>query len=358
MNKKIKIAILVFIVLIVLITRIPNVNANLKEKNFLSANKTEIAAGETLEIKFDLSAIEYTEFKIILNSNVNIDDIYTDEETEDLITDDEIIEEETNAIMLEINKDKLNLDYITMYYNIPEDIELGAKIELVSDIIVEKEENSESEESEDTSDLVEEIVKTETIEITIIENTTEEDSKTDIEADSKEENNPNINENIGSNVNQNENTLENSANEENNFSQMESTKGQSNTSSVGENQNFASVSISSGNISYTESKTSTTTTAVYNGSDNNYLSSLDIEGISLNTTFSKEITTYFAEIENYTTANITAIAEDENAKVCITGEDTLVNGQNKILITVTAENGDVRYYRIFIENTLEETTEE
>ena len=60
--------------------------------------------------------------------------------------------------------------------------------------------------------------------------------------------------------------------------------------------------------------------------------------------------TYFAEVENQSSVNVSVTKEDETATVCITGNDSLKSGENKILISVTAENGDVRYYRIFIEN--------
>ena len=87
----------------------------------------------------------------------------------------------------------------------------------------------------------------------------------------------------------------------------------------------------------------------YNGSNNNYLSDLSIENYDLNKEFTKENSTYFLEIENsIDKLNIIANSEDENATVCIYGNENLQTGNNKILISVTAENGNVRYYRIYI----------
>lgn len=85
----------------------------------------------------------------------------------------------------------------------------------------------------------------------------------------------------------------------------------------------------------------------YNGSNNNYLSSLEIEGVQLTTDFNKEKSTYFATAQNIETITVTAVAEDSSSKVAITGTN-LKSGENKVLISVAAENGDVRYYRIFV----------
>ncbi|MBQ9625399.1 MAG: hypothetical protein IJR47_04745, partial [Clostridia bacterium] len=90
--------------------------------------------------------------------------------------------------------------------------------------------------------------------------------------------------------------------------------------------------------------------AVYNGSGNNYLSTLEIEGISLNTNFNKENTTYFITVQDKESLSINTVAEDENAKVYITGNSGLAKGDNKVLISVTAENGAVRHYRVFVKS--------
>ena len=88
--------------------------------------------------------------------------------------------------------------------------------------------------------------------------------------------------------------------------------------------------------------------ATYNGSNNNYLSNLEIEGIELNTAFNKENGTYFINTNSTDSINITATAEDSTAKISIAGNNNIQEGNNKILISVTAENGNVRYYRIYV----------
>ena len=59
-------------------------------------------------------------------------------------------------------------------------------------------------------------------------------------------------------------------------------------------------------------------------------------------------TTYFINVTDTLSLTITATSEDDTAKVVVIGNDSIKEGANKILIAVTAENGDVRYYRIFV----------
>ncbi len=46
--------------------------------------------------------------------------------------------------------------------------------------------------------------------------------------------------------------------------------------------------------------------------------------------------------------DIKAIAEDSNARVEITGNEDFKTGDNTVVITVTAENGDVNVYKITV----------
>ena len=90
-------------------------------------------------------------------------------------------------------------------------------------------------------------------------------------------------------------------------------------------------------------------TNTYNGSDNNYLSSLSVSGYTLNKEFSKDNSTYFLTVENdVDSIDIVIDKESDSATACIYGNEDLRDGTNKILISVTAENGNVRNYRIFV----------
>ena len=76
----------------------------------------------------------------------------------------------------------------------------------------------------------------------------------------------------------------------------------------------------SGNVNFGSSSLGTRTENqdIYNGSNNNYLSSLEVEGVELNTSFNKEKGTYFIKANNINDLNVKATAEDSTAKVCCT----------------------------------------
>jgi hypothetical protein len=92
----------------------------------------------------------------------------------------------------------------------------------------------------------------------------------------------------------------------------------------------------------------TTNTVTYKGDSNNYLSTLSISGYDFTTEFSKTNTTYFVNVDSSVEKlSITATAEDSTATVSIYGNSDLKEGNNKILVTVTADNGDIKTYRIY-----------
>lgn len=70
---------------------------------------------------------------------------------------------------------------------------------------------------------------------------------------------------------------------------------------------------------------------------------------SLNKEFSKENSTYFITVEkDVSSLEIIANADDETSSVRIYGNEEIADGTSKILISVTAENGNVRNYRIYV----------
>lgn len=67
---------------------------------------------------------------------------------------------------------------------------------------------------------------------------------------------------------------------------------------------------------------------------------LAIENILLNPPFEAYETNYKAEVSNTTGAiNLLAVPENEQAVIQVTGMDSLVEGNNRITILVTAPNG-------------------
>lgn len=84
-------------------------------------------------------------------------------------------------------------------------------------------------------------------------------------------------------------------------------------------------------------------------SDNAYLKTLTIEGQELIPAFNKETTSYTMQVtSDITELNINAEAEDEKASVSIQGNKDLKDGENKLTISVSAEDGTTKIYEITI----------
>lgn len=298
------------------------VNPEQNKLDFFTVDSREKEIGSTLNMYINLSQIEYDASKFTLefsNININIDDIKNNMGIE--------IKNENNENYLIINKNELNTEQIILTYVISNNFKVGDKFTLTGKIAAYKEKNLETEIQKNTEENnkqennqenlkenqqqnEESNIKEVQIEITIIEK--QEEKKED--------------ENKQDNINLKEKQNFNEENQTSKTNQVQSNISKSNAS------NFSNVQ-----------------TVVYNGSRNNYLKTLSIEGYELNTEFSKENTTYFLTVPNdITTIKITATKEESSSTVCIYGNENLKVGTNKILISVTAENGDVRIYRIFV----------
>ncbi|MDO5556093.1 MAG: cadherin-like beta sandwich domain-containing protein, partial [Clostridia bacterium] len=87
-------------------------------------------------------------------------------------------------------------------------------------------------------------------------------------------------------------------------------------------------------------------------STNNYLKSITIDEEGLTPEFDKYTDVYYIIVPltvNY--ISVDAISEDDNAKVSVSGNTDLQEGENTINITVTAENGNKRTYTINVTKT-------
>ncbi len=383
MSKKIKIGISILLLIIMISVHVSYAISDQTEKGFFKVNKEEISPEETLEMTFDISSLKYNKFKILLKSNVDSEDIYTENGENISIDNDE------NAISIDVNKEKISLNQIKLYYPIPKEMAIGTKIGFTAQIIVNNEikeenqitnnirdntvtneleidDNTQSLENEIKQDnntknleneikrnnntreevIAEEITKT----VTVIEKKIE-DNKNNENKEQNEEKNKNPNEN--NNEQNSESKIPNT--EKNNYNQ-EKTNNQSEKMSSSNMSNQKMSSNSNIGSGLSNSGINNENRATYNGSNNNYLSKLEIDGMELNTSFNKENETYFINTDNTNTINVILAAEDSKAKINIAGNDTIQKGNNKILISVTAENGDVRYYRIFVN--CEEGTDE
>lgn len=87
---------------------------------------------------------------------------------------------------------------------------------------------------------------------------------------------------------------------------------------------------------------------VYPKSTNNYLSKLEIEGYEID--FNKDTLEYSIKVSSdVETLDITAIAEDASARVNIYGNSNFKEGENKVTVVVTAEDGSERTYTITVD---------
>lgn len=101
------------------------------------------------------------------------------------------------------------------------------------------------------------------------------------------------------------------------------------------------------------------TPVVYYYSSNNYLKTLEAKGYEIK--FDRDILEYELNVNNdVKSLDITAIAEDSRSRVEITGNENFKTGKNTVIISVKAENGDVREYKLIVnrKNTTTTLTEE
>ncbi len=99
----------------------------------------------------------------------------------------------------------------------------------------------------------------------------------------------------------------------------------------------------------TKSTSSSTTSTK---SSNAHLSKLQINQEGLTPNFNKNKTSYAVTVgENVNDLKVTAVAEDSKSKVAISGNTGLKNGDNKVYITVTAQDGTKKVYIITVTKT-------
>ena len=106
---------------------------------------------------------------------------------------------------------------------------------------------------------------------------------------------------------------------------------------------------SGNNNSTTQATTTQSEDNKKDGSDNTLLSSLSINPGTLTPEFSPYTNNYTAQVsEDVTKLTVSASADDSNAVVSVWGANDLEPGENLVQVSVTAENGDVRYYDIHV----------
>lgn len=297
--KKVKLISIFLIVL--LFFSISFVYAENEQDEIVFAKNSEVDITENIEIILNIEKIEYSNFLVTVKSDLDMDQL---EETDEI----EVTKNSDN-VQINIDKETTTLNQLTLSYKIPENYNIGDNI--VFNISIK---NNESEE---------EIIKV--AEIKIVDKTEENNELNEITPS-------NNNENV--NVNVNDRNINNENNEkeqvQDNFSQNEKISTQS--------------SFSNGSNERQNAETIT-----YNGSSNNYLSDLYVTGYDFTESFNKDNETYFLTVNNDVSSLTTiAVPEEEKSTVKIYGNEEINVGTNKILVTVTAEDGSVRNYRIYV----------
>lgn len=288
------------------------------EKSFFEISELEVSKDDKIEMIINLNKIKFKKFLFKLEASENIGnvEINGNEITDNIDKTVDVgigVEKGENEITIEINKETNNLETLVLYYQIPQNLNVNDKIKFIATI-----NNLDNIETEGDTQTVETEVK-------IVENTNKPASEESQNNKQNENNNPSINKK------QNEDNKKNDNNEQNPNQVQNITNIKNSVSSIG------------------NASTITEQTVTYNGSDNNYLSELLVDGYTLNKEFSKENSSYFITVEkDVNSLEIIAKAEDKASTVCIYGNEEISKSTSKILISVTAENGNVRNYRIYV----------
>ena len=332
MKKNIKIT-LVVLILVALLLPITYSDAIEKVKNesFFEIYELEVTKDDKIEMTINLEKINYNKFVFELQSSHNMENIEIDNNKQLQNNENLEIEKNNNEIIIEIDKEMTNLNTIILYYQIPSTAKVNDIIKFMATVTNiesdEKEEEDETSNIENDKEETKTEIQTAEIEVKIVEKKDEQNLQ-------QQENN-----NVQNNNKKDVEKVQDFKEEQ-----------QDNTEKIfaqSSNENSSKKIIGTNTTTMTTQKTEQTVT--YNGSNNNYLSKLSVSGYTLNKEFSKDNSTYFITVENdVDLLDITATQEDETAIVCVYGNEFLSEGTNKILISVTAKNGNVRNYRIYV----------
>ena len=282
-----------------------------KEKSFFEIEKKEVSKEEEITMEINLDQINMDKFTFQLESNTSLENIKLEEEVENKI-------ENENIFSFQFHKEESNLSSIILNYKLEEEIEVGDTITFTATIKKIEEEKKEKLEEE----------------INAEENDQEETSEEEIEQEELEEE---------LTVTYEVKVIEKKEEQEEKVYEKEKTNEKE------EKQKEITSSKEKETTKVSTTQQSRTNPLTYNGSDNNYLSSLSINNYSLNKEFKKESSTYFITVDSdVDTLVVEAIQEDSNSQIYINGNTNLKTGINKILITVVAENKNTRNYRIYV----------
>ena len=287
---------------------------------FFTVDKQEVSKKEIVTMTLDMRKIDYEYFSFTLFGDRSLQQIDTNIE-------EIIMQKEESGIKMEVSKKALAIEKLQFYYEVPDTLQVGDTITLkatLTELVETKDKENTLENTNQANEVNNENSMQEgnknVIEITLTvvdkkdKSIVEENNKTDIQKQEEKEN----------------------SKVQKTITQKQQEEAIKTTSVTGISKTIITAS------SITQEET-------YQGSYNNYLTDIQIEGYSLRTSFYKTNQTYFITVENeITQLTITATTCDETASIQIYGNTDLQEGINKILISVTAENKEVRTYRIYV----------
>ena len=359
MSRKLKTIISVLIIITILIPLTYSYAFSKPDENkiFFEVSKLEFSKNEKIEMTLNLNVIQYNNFTFELQASENMENV-------EIVQDNNGIETEKNSneILMEISKEKTNVNTISLYYSIPPNKKVGDTIKFTATIS-----NIISNENDEQEEKIESEIENPNNQQENIENINNDDLLPENNKGNQkpEENTESLNQDkqevqkieyVVKIVEEKAEEQQPNNNENNQIPVLDDdNKDIPNNQSVNKdnlpsiNQKKVSQVSYSSMQNYGMNTSIQTTKVTYNGSDNNYLNKLSVKDCELNKGFSKDNSTYFITVENeINEIKIEAVADDSDAKVVIYGNDDLKEGTNKVLISVTAENGNVRLYRIYV----------
>lgn len=325
MNKKFIILLMIFVLLsscfyCQFVFAIDNTIKN----EILSVENDKVTINSNFNLDIDFTKISAENFKLILSSNLNLGEPTLNDSNKSYNLNISLY---NNMLETTINKSDLKLDCLSLNYAVPNSISIGSTIEFKLQIYDISNNDSDVLTAEDS------------IILTIINESDDKDNN------QNEDQNGNPNYDKNNNFNDEESS---DNNQKPSMTQSSNMPKNSNNSSSDKNSLQQVVNTNLG-ISNSSSSNLKSETISYNGSSNNYLSNLSVDGYSFTSKFVKTNTSYFLTVDNaITSININAISEDTSSTVCVYGNSNLNIGVNKILVNVTSENGSVKTYRIYV----------
>ncbi len=339
-NKKIRLIGIILVGIILAVVLIKNVYAvNELQMSFATVSSNNVVKGESFNINLDLSKISYAKYSIKLTSNIDMESpVVSNEENKTQINNLTIVNSSNSNSKEFTISDISNLNNLLVQYKVPENVEIGTKITI--DVLI------TNLEQDSTNNTVSNNMTNVSSNISVLENNVISQNNTIVNNNDTTDNKTmscqiilTVVESENTNNTQNSDKNNNSASM-NGLNQMSQT---SNSGSSNSGKTSSSISTA-GSVGGSSLETVT-----YNGSSDNYLTDILIDNVSVNENFNKTNTTYFKTVESGTSSvKISYIQSNSNSIVTIYGNSNLQTGTNKILITVTAQDGSVRIYRIYV----------